>query len=65
MYKPEDVVLTTNNEIMTYEECRKYHELVERRATKQEAEDYWEECIYWEKQISEQQCEAYYHDIDD
>ena len=65
MYKPKDVVLTTNKEIMTYEECRRNYESVERKATKQESDDYWEECRYWEKQISEQQSEAYYHDIDD
>jgi hypothetical protein len=50
MYDDYDVILTTENEFMFYWEAEKYHCLVERKATKEEAKSYKSEWEYWQKE---------------
>lgn len=65
MYQNEDVILTEFGEIMTYKEARKYHTLVERKATRNEVNEYKKECEYWRKQGEQEQHEGSYHELPD
>ena len=58
-----DVVLTDNDEFMTFEEAKRYNEVVFRKATLQESNDFYTERIALEKQFRQQEHEMYYHEL--
>lgn len=65
MYKDDDVVITDENECMTYAQSKQFHCIVFRIATKKEALEYNKECEYWRKQGDEEEHEGSYHELPD
>ncbi len=59
----EDVVLTDNGEFMTFEEAKHFHEVVFRKATSKERNEFINERNALEQQFRQQEHEAYYHDL--
>jgi len=61
--KNDDVILTDNGEFMTYEEAKRFNELVFRKATIHESNNFYIERIALERQFRQQEHEDFYHDL--
>ncbi len=64
-YENDDVVLTDNGEFMTYEEAKRYSEVIFRDATLKESNEFYKERIALEKMFREQEMTSYYHTINE
>ena len=61
----DDVVLTDNGEFMTYEESKIFNEVVYRKATKKESNNFYKERMQLTEQFRQQEHESYYHELPD
>ena len=64
MYENEDVIITNENECMTFDESLRYHAVVYRKATHEEEIAFHKERAYWRWQSGQEQMEGSVHERD-